>query len=974
MNEKFEKAFQTVKSLAQSFEGNIEYYKASSYQEAEVRKDFIDPFFTALGWDLNHISQTNPYKQEVKVEKSQTQVGASGKKFADYAFYIAPNYKNPVFFVEAKKPSILLKDNKDYYLQTHKYGWNSQALVSVLTDFEELIIIDCRDKPHPKHASVVALKTFRFKDYFDREKFSEIYWLLSREAVADNSIKNFIENHAPKKRGKARQGKLFGGGYKPVDHDFLEYIDSLRLELAKEFYKKNPKLNSHELTEASQKTIDRLVFIRFLEDKQIEHQDHIYEVRDWLHFISLSKEMDNKYNGVVFKPSLIDATNFKGIGKVAFRDICIDISSKESPYNFNNIPIHILGSIYERFLGKVVVIDNDQINIEMKPEIRKAGGVFYTPKYVVDYTIENSVGKLIKGKTPKEIDNLNFADIACGSGSFLIGVYEYILDYHKEYYQNKLKDKTEIDGRSDDFGNVDFKDSAWRITLKRKQEILLNCIYGVDLDQQAVEVTQLSLFLKLLEEESLSSTLQTSMFSKVLPDLTRNIICGNSLIDWDIEDFEGFEDSMITSINPFNFSQAFPSIMQKGGFDAIVGNPPWVDIKGLEPMHVKYYFGKFDTTSNRMNLYSAFIHQALETINKDGLLAYIIPSSILYQSSYTKLRNKILKETTPYHVIRTPDNIFEGVVCETVILLTSKKKLHPKCKSFVYRSDQKIDSINIDETFINKIEDPKKWLKNENFVFDIYTNQDIRNIINVLDQKKKKFIDEIDFCLGLTPYDKYKGHTKSEIKERVFHSKKKINSKYKMLLAGGDVKPYKVEWGGKEYIKYGKWLGAPRDPKYFNGDRVLVRQIASGIPPRIYAGRTNQEIYNQQSIFNLIPKNNIDTRLICALLNSKLINFYHTFKYLDVTKKTFQKVLIQNCKLFPLPEIEKYKTQYTRICELVTNLEQNIDKIQKSTTEKEINLFNRRGEEIQNKIDHLICEVYNIDLNVLNKYWEMLNE
>ena len=248
----FEKAFETVSKLAQEFKENLEYYKRSTYQEAEVRKDFIDPFFIALGWDVNHDFQKNPYKQEVKVEKSQKQVGAAGKKFADYAFYLDPDYKNPKFFVEAKKPSVAVENNSDYYLQTHKYGWNAQTPLAVLTDFEEFVILDCRSKPHPKYSSQNGVKVFSFLDYLDNEKFAEIYWLFSREAVEDNSLEGFVETYLKTRKTKARQGKLFGGGYKAVDNDFLEYIDELRLTLAIEFHKSNPSISAKELTEATQ--------------------------------------------------------------------------------------------------------------------------------------------------------------------------------------------------------------------------------------------------------------------------------------------------------------------------------------------------------------------------------------------------------------------------------------------------------------------------------------------------------------------------------------------------------------------------------------------------------------------------------------------------------------------------------------------------------------------------------------------------
>ena len=601
----FEQCHKKVCEQVRHFESNLNYYKSKDYLEAQVRQDFLDDFFTYLGWDVRHKHQKSPYKQEVKIEKTQKQEGKGGKKFADYAFYLDPDYRNPIFFVEAKKPAAVLENNEAFYLQTHKYGWNAKVPVSVLTDFEEFIIIDCRAKPDIKYSHNTAVRKYNFKDYLDPEKFKEIFYLFSREAVVDNSIPNFVDTQMKVSKDKAGKGKLYSGSYKSVDEDFLNYIDKLRLDLAKGFISKNPDLSSSELTEATQKTIDRLVFIRFLEDKQIEYDDHINDIRKWKDFISLSKTLDIKYNGVVFKPSIIDKPYFKGIEDGMFTNFCVDISSKESPYNFNTIPIHIIGNIYERFLGEIVSVDNGKVSIELKPEVRKAGGVFYTPKYIVDYLVGRTIGPQIKGKTPKQIDEMTFADISCGSGSFLIGVFEYLIDYHKEYYYSNLLGKTKITKAHDDFGNAEYREGDWFITLKRKQEILLNCVFGVDLDSQATEVTQLSLFLKLLEEESLGTTsgFQTTLYSKVLPDLTSNIKCGNSLVGWDVSSNMGglsIEEDM--QINPFDYRVSFPKIFPKG-FDAIVGNPPYVKEGKIDKRimeHIKnsycapYYQGKMD--------------------------------------------------------------------------------------------------------------------------------------------------------------------------------------------------------------------------------------------------------------------------------------------------------------------------------------------------------------------------------------------
>lgn len=430
----FETAFKTISELVKDFKSNDKFYLSSNYSEADVRNDFINKFFIALGWDVRHETQKNPYEQEVRVEKP-VQV-AKAQKRADFTFYLAPNFRDVKFFVEAKKPYHDL-ENKDYFFQTIRYGWNANTPIALLTDFEELIILDCRYRPDIKDILNSKIKSFHYSDYANEEKFREIYYLFSRESVLDNSIEKYAEN-LPKPRGKAVQRGLFKGGFQSIDESFLEELDEIRTALAKSFKKNNSHLTSEELTEATQRTIDRLVFIKFLEDKLIEPHHYVSEFGNrrtaWEDFITASITLDAKYNGVVFKKSLIDSKNIIEPDDKTFSNICEELSHDNTPYNFDAIPIHILGSIYERFLGKVVNATDKRVTIEEKPEVRKAGGVYYTPQYIVNYIVDNTIEKLIEGKTPKEISKLRFADIACGSGSFLITVYERILDYHKHWY------------------------------------------------------------------------------------------------------------------------------------------------------------------------------------------------------------------------------------------------------------------------------------------------------------------------------------------------------------------------------------------------------------------------------------------------------------------------------------------------------------------------------------------------------------
>src|SRR3990170_4091979 len=235
----FEEAFEKVSKLVATFQANEARYLSPDYQEAEARKDFIDKFFIALGWDVNHDEQTNPYEQEVKVEPA---VSAAGQRRADYAFHLDPNYRDVRFFVEAKKPygDIATADN---YFQTIRYAWNSETPLAVLTDFDQFHVLDCRYEPDIEAALNRRVAKFHYQEYFDRKKFAEIYYLFSRAAVAEGALEKRAKE-LPKPRGKAVQRGLFHGGYQSIDESFLKKLDEYRMSLARAFKNRNPKLDS----------------------------------------------------------------------------------------------------------------------------------------------------------------------------------------------------------------------------------------------------------------------------------------------------------------------------------------------------------------------------------------------------------------------------------------------------------------------------------------------------------------------------------------------------------------------------------------------------------------------------------------------------------------------------------------------------------------------------------------------------------
>ena len=735
-----QRAFETIKQLVADFKAQESAYLSPSYQESQIRQDFIDKFFTALGWDVTHTIQKNPYEQEVKIENKVSTQGSQRR--ADYAFFIAPNFRDVKFYAEAKKPAKNLKDAA-FYHQTIRYGWNSGTPLAILTDFEEFHILDCRYKPDVDDALNRKLEYFHYSEYADEEKFKKIFYLFGREAVANGSLEKYAAT-LTKPHGKAIQRGLFKGGYQPVDEAFLEELDSYRETLAKAFKKENPGLGSEELTEAVQRTIDRLVFIRFLEDKQIEDPQIInYSEAGtaWKKFSAHCRTLEPKYNGLVFKKHrILDDSGFIPPDDNTFADICNELADPSSPYDFDKIPISILGSIYERFLGKVVHATAKQVRVELKPEVRKAGGVYYTPQYIVRYIVKETVGKLLyeegekqsplligegqgevskakltleppvvpvkRGqlvrrdrndgfrKSPEEVAMMSFADIACGSGSFLIEVYSVLLEYHERYYAAHPEAAKK--------GDLSTRDGKQVLSLKKRQEILINNIYGVDIDFQATEVTQLSLYLKLLEEATLNDAVQFSLLKeKLLPDLRNNIICGNSLIGTDIYDGDLFasnpsrtppyppllgEVSRLKSINrdggvdklkPMNFEDAFPAVMKRGGFDAVVGNPPYVrsiNLKESNPIAWEYYHKGYKSAQDKeWDIYLVFVEKGLSVLSKFGLLGYILPNKFFNSQVGTNLRKII---ATGRHLKKIVDftayQIFPQVTTYTNLFFLSK--------------------------------------------------------------------------------------------------------------------------------------------------------------------------------------------------------------------------------------------------------------------------------------------------------------
>jgi hypothetical protein len=641
MSKTFDQGKEEVAKLCQHFTTNRQAFFAPGVKEAHIRQMLIDPFFGALGWDVRSTAMVAPQYREVIPEDSLDVEGQ--QKAPDYTFRVGTL---PKFYAEAKKCGVNIGTDPGPAYQLRRYGWSAKLALSILTDFEELAVYDCTIRPKQSDkASRARVLCFGYQEYPDR--WRELWDLFSREAVWSGAF----DQYAASKRKR---------GTSEVDAEFLKEIEGWRDALARNIALRNKGLSSDDLNAAVQSTIDRVVFLRMAEDRRLEpdeqllklcEQDDIYPrfMRD------LCRKADDKYNSGLFHfhkeqdtdedpdritPKLmVDDKVFKPILESLY-------FAHGSPYHFGVLPVEILGTVYERFLGKVIRLTaGHQAKVEEKPEVRKAGGVYYTPAYIVDYIVKHTVGRQIEGKSPAQLAGtkskqpFRVLDMACGSGSFLLGAYRCLLDHCLKWYIEHNPDKCKKAVYQDP------RDGHWRLTIGEKKRILTTHIFGVDIDSQAVEVTKLSLLLKVLEGETDQSVSQQQRLfhDRALPNLSDNIKCGNSLIGPDYFTGKLISDpEEMKRVNPFDWKQGFPDAMKAGGFDCIIGNPPYVRQETLSGLK-EYLAGHYEAFDGVADLYAYFMEQSVRLLCDGGRFSFIVSSSFL-RTTYGEALRRVLKK------------------------------------------------------------------------------------------------------------------------------------------------------------------------------------------------------------------------------------------------------------------------------------------------------------------------------------------
>ncbi len=658
-----EESLEQLKVLIAAFEKEYAILKKPDYKETPLRNDFLNPLLKTFGWDVENEVARSQFLRDVVQEETidVEEEDTIAKKNPDYTLRVQGTRK---LFVEAKKVSIDIEKSAKAAFQTRRYGWNANLGISILTNFEKLVVYDCRYKPVASDdPNVARYNTFHFTEFI--KHFETLYELLSFQSVSSGFIDDYFS--------------LAQNDVTTFDNYFLKQIETWRHRLATDVIQNNTGFNEEDINFLIQRLLNRIVFLRICEDREIEKYETLKAIRNYDQLKALFVKSDKKYNSGLF--DFIEDNFSLNINLKS--EILIEIFNElyypESPYDFSVVDPTILSQIYERYLGsKIAIINLTQISIVEEPEVAVSSGVVPTPKLVVENIVKETLSSVFAGKSLKEIQLVRIADICCGSGTFAISIYDYLLE--------QITLAFIAEGIKDDELIYQSFNGSYILTLKSKQAFLVGNIYGVDINPYAVEVTKFSLLLKLLENENAASidNYLAKYKQKVLPSLDDNIKTGNSLVDEKYFEFNPDsidDDTLLYKVKPFNWKDEFPFLEQTEGFDAIVGNPPYVRIQNMvkyQAEEIKYYQSPISgftvAETDTFDKYYLFIQRAINLLNPNGVLGYIVPNKFFIVKGGKALRGFISSHSSLYKIIHFGvTQVFPNRSTYTAILILDKK-------------------------------------------------------------------------------------------------------------------------------------------------------------------------------------------------------------------------------------------------------------------------------------------------------------
>jgi hypothetical protein len=959
----------SIVRLVEKFAAQSEAYTASHYKETQVRIEFIDPLFKALGWDVENSKGLSLTYREVVHEDTVLVEGS--KKAPDYSFRIGGERK---FFVEAKKPSVNIGSDPGPAFQVRRYAWSAKLPISIVTDFEEFALYDCRQEPRLEdNAAVARLMYFGFAEL--AEKWDELSSLISYDAVSNGSLEKYAETIRVKR------------GTSEVDSIFLAELEQWRRNLAQDIALRNGSLTPRQLNFAVQQTIDRIVFLRIAEARGIEvygqlqslmTQSNIYD-----ELVKLFHRADERYNSGLFhfrreadwpeEPDELTLT--LKIGDDVLSRIFRRLYYPESPYEFSVLPTAILGQVYEQFLGQIITLTRDhQAEIVPKPEVRKAGGVYYTPTPIVDYILENSLSQLLKDRSPQSVAGqdrsrnrhpLRVLDPSCGSGTFLLGAYGHLLRWYLDAYTTEDADRW-ARGRSPRLRRG--LGGEWELTTNERKEILLRHIYGVDIDPQAVEVTKLSLLLKVLEGESseIIDSQLTLFHERALPDLASNIKCGNSLIE---PDFYDYEQMMLTSdeeqirINIFDWRHEFRNVFASaGGFDVVIGNPPYLDSETMTqftPEWRDYCVRKYRAASGNWDVFCVFIERALSLCREGGYHSFIVPNK-LGSANYAKNIREIISGENELSRVRDYASVPVFPVSVYPIVYSVQKKQKDDAVPVLYER-MAYGEAHIVSAVLTEELDRSRYFRPDGSPWAIFADIDSASPIDRIRNSYEPLSAIADVHGAATVSEAYE-------LTPIIRDSETADYDGLHIVNSGTIDRYVNLWGKKPMRYLGNSYIRPVVPHNSEGQLPATRLRQAKTPKVIVAGMTKVLECIGDSSGLLLPAKSttvieprVDLHWLLGILNSRLMSFYYLSVYGgDRLQGGYLRIGPPQLRTLPIPAYNMgngiHSALTERVRQLIAFQEARPDRL----TPLESAFADRQRQALEEQINQLVYQVYEL--------------